>query len=81
VSALIKWQALLITPFLLVHVLNISDWRSIGQAFRRPLLWKLAAVTVIAVLAVGIPFGDRLLRAFQCIRCEQTTLRRLTVSA
>jgi hypothetical protein len=65
VSAFIKWQALLITPFLLVHVLNISDWRSIGQAFRRPLLWKLAAVTVIAVLAVGIPFGDRPLRAFR----------------
>jgi hypothetical protein len=64
VSSLIKWQPLLIAPFLLLHVLKISHWRSLSQAFRRPLLWQLAAVTTTAGLATGILFGDSPLRAF-----------------
>ena len=64
VGILIKWQVLLLAPFLLLHILQISELRSIRRAFARPLVWQLTAVTAIALLSTGAVFGDSPLRAF-----------------
>jgi len=64
IGVLIKWQLLLITPFLLPHVLRVSDWSSVKQALTRPSFWQLASVTVGAILGVGAIFGDAPLHAF-----------------
>ena len=64
VGSLIKWQLLLLGPFLLLHVLEISHWRSARQALRRPLFWQLLAITAIALLLTGAIFGSSPLRAF-----------------
>jgi hypothetical protein len=63
-GSLIKWQLLLVGPFLLPHVLQISHWRSVGRALSRPLFWQLIAVTAITSLMIGVVFGDSPLRAF-----------------
>jgi hypothetical protein len=64
VGGLLKWQVLLIAPFLLLHVLRITDLRSLGRAFAQSLLWQLVAVTTITVLVLGMLFGDSPALAF-----------------
>ena len=63
-SILLKWQSLIIAPFLLLHMLEISDLRSIGRAFVKPVTWQLGAAFLITVLCVGAVFGASPLRAF-----------------
>jgi hypothetical protein len=63
---LIKWQLLLIAPFLLLHVLRVSDWSSVKRALTRPPFWQLASVTAGAILGIGAIFGDAPLQAFLC---------------
>jgi hypothetical protein len=63
-SILLKWQPLIIAPFLLLHMLDISDLRSIGRAFFRPLTWRLGAALAVTALCVGAVFGTLPLQAF-----------------
>lgn len=63
-SILLKWQPLIIAPFLLLHMLKISDLRSIGRVFREPLTWRLAATLLAVVVGIGAVFHDLPLRAF-----------------
>ena len=65
VSILLKWQPLIIAPFLLLHVPRISDWRSIGRALTKPVTWQLGAAFVAAVLCVGAVFGAAPYEAFR----------------
>ena len=64
IGVLIKWQLLLITPFLLLHVLQLTDWRSVGRALTQPRFWQLTGVTAGAILGIGAIFGDSPLVAF-----------------
>jgi hypothetical protein len=64
ISILFKWTPLVIAPFLLLHVLDISDFRSIGRALIKPLTWQLCAAFLIAVLCVGAIFGASPVQAF-----------------
>jgi len=64
VSVLLKWQALVIAPFLLIHMLRISDLPSTARLFFRPLTFQLVAVGVLAALCTGAIFGTYPPRAF-----------------
>lgn len=65
VSSLLKWQPLILAPFLLLHVLEISNWRSIGTALTKPLLWQLGIAVAVTVLCVGAVFGGAPYAAFR----------------
>jgi len=63
-STLFKWTPIIIAPFLLLHLLNISNLRSIGRTFVKSVTWQLGVAFVITVLCVGSIFGISPLRAF-----------------
>jgi hypothetical protein len=63
-SILLKWQPLIIVPFLLIHMLRISDFRSLGRALVAPLAWQLLGVLLVTVACVWTVFGEQPLRAF-----------------
>lgn len=63
-SVLLKWQPLIIAPFLLLYMLEISDLRSIATAACRPTTWLLGAVIGVIVLSVFVVFGAAPLSAF-----------------
>jgi hypothetical protein len=63
-SILLKWQPLIIAPFLVLYMLKISDLRSMGRALVKPLTWKLGIILLVVVLCISAVFGDLPLRAF-----------------
>jgi hypothetical protein len=64
VSSLLKWQPLILAPFLLVHMLNINDPFAIFQAFTRRLTWRLIVSVLAVAVCLAAAFGTLPARAF-----------------
>lgn len=69
ITCLIKWQPIILAPFLLVYLLNIQkigDWKQID--FKRLIAWVVLpalGILVLTVLAFGVaPLWESLNRAF-----------------
>ena len=64
-AALVKWQVLLLAPFLAIHLLRIDSFASLLRLPRSPLAWRLVAlVAAIAAVTTAI-FGTTTWIAFQ----------------
>ena len=64
VSVLLKWQPLILAPFLAVHMLKINDLPSIGRVFSQRLTWRLTAGLLAVVGCVWAAFGASPVQAF-----------------
>jgi hypothetical protein len=56
-ACLIKWQPLIIAPFIAIYLLQISDVRSLWGSLTRSLFWKLVMIIGMTILAVTLLFG------------------------
>jgi hypothetical protein len=56
-ACLIKWQPLIVAPFIAIYLLQISDLQSLWGSLARSSFWKLVMVTGVTILAVTLLFG------------------------
>jgi uncharacterized membrane protein len=64
VSVLVKWQPLIIAPFLLLHLLGISDLRSAWAAIGGVPFRRFLALAAAAAVLLGLAFGHWPVTAF-----------------
>lgn len=64
VSVLVKWQPLIILPFLMIHLLGISDMRSARAALGGRLFRRMLGLAAVAALLLGAAFGSSPAMAF-----------------
>ena len=57
IAFLIKWQPLIVAPFVALYLLEISDLQSVRRAFGMRLFWHLASLVVLTVALLGFFFG------------------------
>src|SRR4051794_7824322 len=56
-ACLIKWQPLIIAPFIAIYVLGISDLRSMWNSTRSRLFLQLSVLVVVFVTLLSLIFG------------------------
>ena len=65
ITCLIKWQPLIIAPFLLVYLLQMQHWRDWRLESLKRLWWPVLFPAIGIVLAVFSAVGAELMRSFQ----------------
>src|SRR3954451_15537259 len=56
-ACLIKWQPLIVAPFVAIYLFKISDLPSLRTALGRTLFWKLIIITGVAFGLLFLMFG------------------------
>jgi len=57
IACLIKWQFVLVAPFLAVYLFEISDWRSLRITIGTRLFWHLGVLVAVAIVLLTLFFG------------------------
>jgi hypothetical protein len=57
IACLIKWQPLIVAPFVAIYLFEISNLQSCRKAFGRILFWNLVILVTITVALLTIIFG------------------------
>jgi hypothetical protein len=63
-AVLVKWQVLLLAPFLAIHLLRIDSFASLLGLPRNPLAWRLVAIVVAVAAVTTAIFGTATWTAF-----------------
>jgi len=64
INVMIKWQALIMVPFILVYLLNISSFKEIKTIDWKKILNKIALPSIILLIITFLVFGYEVYYAF-----------------
>ena len=70
IACLIKWQPLILIPFIGVYLFEISDLQSCLNAVRRPLFWHLVILVALTIALLSWLFGLAPARALRYAMSE-----------
>jgi hypothetical protein len=70
ITCLIKWQPLILIPFIGVYLFEISDLQSCLNAVRRPLFWQLVILVALTIALLSWLFGLAPARALRYAMSE-----------
>jgi hypothetical protein len=65
IACLIKWQPLIVAPFIAVYLFQISNLRSLRGALDKLLFWQIISLIAMTIALLGLVFGLTPLRSLQ----------------